>query len=202
MKHHAIPFLMETFLLSHSRMAPLKKAALLEGDVLQDLATGQLYKLHPTEEELERGVWEYNSYADWAKWHYVVLGGVTYAMHSGFIDWDQDILEWNPNEMGQWPFGVMPTEEEKFMDEVEEVLFLLDCHLEAELEWMDRIEEEENAEPEEDSSDEEDWVTDDEGYETSPEVDFDKWDYWALGKCSAIWRIQLYLDLEDGYWTL
>ena len=84
---------MGTFLLSHSRMSQLKKVAILKGDVLQDVATGQLFKLHPTEEEMRRGIWEYNSGADGARWHYVVLEGVTYAMHQGYIDWDQDVEE-------------------------------------------------------------------------------------------------------------
>ena len=52
------------FLLSPSRMSQLKHTAVLKGDVLQDVATGQLYKLHPTEEEMQRGIWEYHPEAD------------------------------------------------------------------------------------------------------------------------------------------
>ena len=58
------------FLLSPSRMSQLKHTAVLKGDVLQDVATGQLFKLHPTEEERQRGIWEYNAEADGA-------GGIT-----------------------------------------------------------------------------------------------------------------------------
>ena len=49
-------------------MSQPKHTAILRGDVLQDMATGQLFKLHPSEEEMQRGVWEYNSEADghWA----------------------------------------------------------------------------------------------------------------------------------------
>ena len=47
----------EISLLSPSRMSQLKHAATLKGDVLQDMATGQLFKLNPTDEERQRGVW-------------------------------------------------------------------------------------------------------------------------------------------------
>ena len=40
---------------SPSRMSQPKFTAILRGEVLQDVATGQLFKLHPSEEEL-RGV--------------------------------------------------------------------------------------------------------------------------------------------------
>ena len=101
-------------------MSQLKKAAILKGDVLQDVATGQLFKLHPTKEEMQRGIWEYNSEAD----------------------------------------------------------------------------------DDEDSDDDYDSTTEDEGYSTSPEVDFDKDDYWALGLNSFLWRISLYKESEDEFWTL
>ena len=70
----------------------------------------------------------------------------------------------------------------------------------AELEWMDRMEDEENEESDDDSDD--DFVTEDEGYNTSPEVDFDQYDYWALGLNSFLWRIDLYKEGQDGFWTL
>ena len=57
----------------------------------------------------------------------------------------------------------------------------------------------------EDDSDEdsdEDFITEDEGYNTSPEVDFDLQDYWALGLNNFLWRIDLYKEGEDGFWTL
>ena len=43
---------------------------------------------------------------------------------------------------------------------------------------MDRMEDEENEESDDDSDD--DFVTEDEGSNISPEVDFDQFDYWAL----------------------
>ena len=183
-------------------MSQLKKTAILKGDVLQDVATGQLFKLHPTKEEIQRGIWEYNSEADGARWHYVVLEGITYAMNGFYVDWDQEVEEWNPNEMGQWPFGIRLSEEELFLREVDDVLFLLECFLEAELEWMDGMDDEENAESDDAYDSDDDFTTEDEGYSTSPEVDFDKYDYWALGLNSFLWRISLYKESEDGFWTL
>ena len=183
-------------------MSQLKHAAILKENVLQDVATGQLFKLHPTEEEMQRGIWEYNSDADGARWHYVIVEGITYAINEFYIDWDdEDVQVWSPNEMGQWPFGNRLTEAEVFMREVDDVLFYLDCYLESELEWMQRMDEEEDAESDEDSDDY-DSTTEDEGYSTSPEVDFDQCDYWALGLNSFLWRVDLYKEGEDGFWTL
>ena len=45
-------------------MSQLKHSAVLRRDVLQDMATGQEYMLHPTEADRERGIWEYNEEAD------------------------------------------------------------------------------------------------------------------------------------------
>ena len=185
-------------------MSQLKKAAILKGDVLQDVATGQLFKLHPTKEEIQRGIWEYNSEADGVRWHYVVLEGITYAINECYVDWDQEVEVWSPNEMGQWPFGNRLSEEELFLRELDDVLFLLECYLEAELEWMDRIGDEENAESDDDEDSDDDYnsTSEDEGYSTSPEVDFDKYDYWALSLNSFLWTISLYKGSEDGFWTL
>ena len=47
-----------------------------------------------------------------------------------------------------------------------------------------------------------DETSEDEGYDTSPEVDFDLFNYWALGLNIFLLRIDLYKEGEDGYWTL
>ena len=167
--------------------------------MLQDVATGQLFKLHPTEEEMQRGIWEYNAEADGGRWHYIIVEGITYAINGCYIDWDGDVQEWSQNEMGQWPFGNRLTEEEVLIREVEDVLFSLECYLEADLEWMDSLDD--DAESDDDDSDD-DPTTEDEGYNTSPEVDFDQYDYWALGLNSFLWRIDLYKEGQDGFWTL
>ena len=72
--------------------------------------------------------------------------------------------------------------------------------MERELEWMERMDEEMEAESESDSD--EDPITEDEEYNTSPEVDFDAQDYWALGLNNFLWRIDLYKEGEDWFWTL
>ena len=114
--------------------------------------------------------------------------------------WDEnDMPVWNPNEMGQWPFGNQLSEKEVFLKEVDDVLFYLDSYLESELEWMDALEDLENEEPEDEDLDE---TSDDEGYDTSPEVDFELLDFWALGLNVFLLRIDLYKEGEDGYWTL
>ena len=53
-----------------------------------------------------------------------------------------------------------------------------------------------------DDDSDDDVITEDEGYNTSPEVDFDAQDYWALGLNIFLGRIDLYKEGEDGFWTL
>ena len=195
---------MGIFLLSPSRMPLLKHTAVLRGDVLKDVATGQQYKLHPSAQDLQEGIWQYHPQADGGNWNYVIRDGITYAVNELFIDWDDnDMPVWNPNDMGQWPFGNQLSEEEVLLKEVDDVLFYLDSYLEAELEWMDRMEDEENEDADafDDDSDIDD-VSEDEGYNTSPEIDFEQFDYWALGLNSHLWRIALYKESNDGFWTL
>ena len=104
--------------------------------------------------------------------------------------------------MGQWPFGNQLLEEEVFLNEVEEVLFSLESYLDNEIEWMDALEDLENEVPEDVDSDDDEETSEDEGYNTSPEVDFELLDYWALGLNSFLWRIDLYKEGQDGFWTL
>ena len=68
------------------------------------------------------------------------------------------------------------------------------------VEMVERVNDEMDAESDDDSDD--DVITEDEGYNTSPEVDFDQGDYWALGLNNFLWRIDLYKEGEDGFWTL
>ena len=77
--------------------------------------------------------------------------------------------------MGQWPFGNRLSDEEIFAREVKDVFFSLESYLDAEIEWMDMMEDEENEESDDDSD--VDVSSEDEGYNTSPEVDFDLLDY-------------------------
>ena len=184
-------------------MPLLKHTAELTGDVLKDVATGQQYKLHPSAQDLQEGIWQYHPQADGGQWNYVIRDGITYAVNELFIDWDDnDMSVWNPTDMGQWPFGNQLSDEEVLLNAIDDVLFSLDSYLENELEWMDRLEDEENEASDIDDDSDIDVVSEDEGYNTSPEVDFDLFDYWALGLNSHLWRINLYTDSEDGFWTL
>ena len=67
-------------------MSQMKHTAVLSGDVLRDVATGQQFMLHPTEKDIQRGVWEYHPAADGGRWHYIVREGVTYAVNGCFLD--------------------------------------------------------------------------------------------------------------------
>ena len=189
----------EISLLSPSRMS---YTAILTGEILTDVATGQKYKLKPTEQDLQEGIWEYHPQADGGNWHYIIRDGIKYAVNGCFLDWDGDMVEWCVAEMGQWPFGNQLSEEKVFLNEVEEVLFSLECYLENEIEWMDALEDLENEASPEDVDSDVDETSEDEGYNTSPEVDFNALDYWALGLNSFLWRIDLYKEGEDGFWTL
>ena len=91
----------------------------------------------------QKGIWEYNEEADGHRWHYIVVNDVTYALGC-YLDWEEEMEEWCQETMGQWPFGNRLSEEELFMREVDDVLFGLECHLEAELDWMDQMENEED----------------------------------------------------------
>ena len=178
-----------------------KKTAALEGQVLTDLTTGQRYMLAPSEEEMQQGIWQYDAQADAAAFNYIVVEGVTYAFNGIWVDWDEDILEWDTPTMGEWPFGNRLSEEEEYMREVNEVLERLEWDLEYELDEMDRMENEMMSEEEYEDESSEEEVTDDEGYETTPEVDFCAWDYWVMGVCNWLFRIDLYMD-DFGWWTL
>ena len=67
-------------------MSEMSHTAILCGDVLRDVATGQQYKLHPTEEDLQNGIWEYHPQADGERWHYIIKEGVKYAVNGCFLD--------------------------------------------------------------------------------------------------------------------
>ena len=114
-------------------MSQHKHSAVLRGDVLQDMATGQKFMLHPTDDDRQRGIREYNEEADGHRWHYIIVNDVTYALGC-YLDWEEEMEEWSQETMGQWPFGNRLSEEELFNREVDDVLFDLECHLEAELE--------------------------------------------------------------------
>ena len=82
-------------------MSPMKHTAELRGEVLKDLTTGQKLIINPTEGDVKEGIWQYDPEEDGARWHYIIIDGTTYAINPAFMDWEEDILEWNENEMGR-----------------------------------------------------------------------------------------------------
>ena len=94
----------------------MSHTAILSGEILKDVATGQQYKLNPSEQDLQEGLWEYHPQADGGNWHFMIKDGIKYAVNEFYIDWDEDDVQvWSPSEMGQWPFGNRLTEAEVFM---------------------------------------------------------------------------------------
>ena len=162
----------------------------LVGDVIYDPLTGLEYMMSPSDEERARGVIPYQ--LEIHRWIYIRVGGLVCAVSPYYIDWDSDIEECNPNEMGQWPFGFWATEEERIEQEAIDCLDLLLHHLEDELEEMDRLEDMMNeAENDDDNDSDEDPLSEDEGYVTTDEVDFEARDFWVFGLNPVLGRIQL-----------
>ena len=90
--------------------------------------------------------------------------------------------------MGQWPFGIQPTTDQRLLEEALNSLDFLDPYLQSE-EWeMDQIEAQE--EDGDDDDDDVNIVSEDEGYDSEDDDkgDIDKWDF---GIASVLWHIQL-----------
>ena len=105
-----------------------------------------------------------------------------YSIHPDLIDWNQGVEEWKEDIMGQWPFGIQLTVDQRLLEEALDYLDFLDSYLQFE-EWeMDKIEAQE-----EDDNDDVDIVSEDEGYD-SDEGEIDHWDF---GIAPVLWHIQL-----------
>ena len=104
------------------------------------------------------------------------------------IDWDQGVEEWKEDIMGQWPFGIQLTADQRLLKEALNCLDSLDSYLQFE-EWeMDQIEVQEQDDDDDDND--VDIVSEDEGYdsEDDDENDIDQWDF---GIAPVLWHIQL-----------
>ena len=87
--------------------------------------------------------------------------------------------------MGQWPFGVQLSAEQKLINEALDCLDSLDSYLQFE-EWeMDQIEAQEEAD-----DDDVDLGSEDEGYDTEDDDDIEE-DQWNFGIAPMLWQIQL-----------
>ena len=105
-----------------------------------------------------------------------MVEGQLYSIHPDLIDWDQGVEEWKEDIMGQWPFGIQPTADQRLLEEELNCLDFLNSYLQFE-EWeMDQIEAQEE---DNDDDDDVDIVSEDEGYdsEDDDEGDIDQWDF-------------------------
>ena len=142
-------------------------------NMLTDDKTGQQYMLSPSSQELERGIIQYVPELHAHFWSYIMVEGQLYSIHPDLIDWDQGVEEWKEDTMGQWPFGIQPTTDQRLLEEALNCLDFLDSYLQSE-EWeMDQIEaqEEDNDDDDDDDDDDDvDIVSEDESYD-SEDVD-------------------------------
>ena len=158
-------------------------------NILIDDKTGQQYMLSPSSQELERGIIQYVPELPGHLWNYILVDGQLYSIHPDLIDWDQGVEEWKEDIMGQWPFGIQFTADQRLLEEALNCLDFLDSYFQFE-EWeMDQIEAQEENDDDDDDNDV-DIVSEDEGYdsEDDDESDIDQWDF---GIALVLWHIQL-----------
>ena len=94
--------------------------------------------------------------------------------------------------MGQWPFGIQPTVDQRLLEEALNYLDFLDSYLQFE-EWeMDQIE------AQEEDDDDVDIVSEDEGYDSDDEDegDIDHWDF-GIGRVMA-YPVVKYYDVYNA----
>ena len=120
----------------------------------------------------------------------MLVDGQLYSIHPDLIDWDQGVEEWKEDIMGQWPFCIQLTADQRLLEEALNCLDFLDSYLQFE-EWeMDLIEAQEENDDDDDDDNDVDIVSEDEGYdsEDDDESDIDPWDF---GIAPVLWHIQL-----------
>ena len=116
-----------------------------------------------------------------------MVDGQLYSIYPDLIDWDQGIEEWKEDIMGQWPFGIHSTVDQRLLEEALNCLDFLDSYLQFE-EWeMDQIEAQQEND---DDVDDVDIVSEDEGYDSDDEDEGDI-DHWDFGIVPVLWHIQL-----------
>ena len=91
-------------------------------NILTDDKTGQQYMLSPSSQNY---VPELHAHL----WSYIMLDGQLYSIHPDLIDWDQGVEEWKEDIMGQWPFGIQPTADQRLLEEALNCLDFLDSYL-------------------------------------------------------------------------
>ena len=86
-------------------------------NILIDDETGQLAKLHPSVQELESGIIQYVRELHAHLWNYILVNGHLYSIHPDLIDWDQGVEELKEDIIGQWPFGIQLTADQRLLEE-------------------------------------------------------------------------------------
>ena len=84
-------------------------------NVLTDVETGKQYMLQPSVGEIEDGIIQFVPELHAHLWDYVMYDGQLYSYHPGMVDWDQGVEEWKESVMGQWPFGLQLSVEQKLI---------------------------------------------------------------------------------------
>ena len=159
-------------------------------NILTDVETGNQYMIQPSVQELEDGIIQYVPELHAHLWDYVMCDGQLYSNHPDLVDWDQGVEEWKESVMGQWPFGIQLSVEQKLINEALDCLDSLESYLQFE-EWeMDQIEAQEEADEEEEDDDDVDLVSEDENYDTEDDDDIEM-DQWNFGIAPMLWHIQL-----------
>ena len=159
-------------------------------NTLTDIVTGKKYKIQPSVEEIEDGIIPFVPELHADLWDYILCDGQLYSIHPDLVDWDQGVEERKESVMGQWPFGVQLSVEQKLIKEALDCLDSLDSYLQFE-EWeMDQIEAQEEADDDDDDDVDVDLESEDEGYETEDDDDIEM-DQWDFGIALMLWQILL-----------
>ena len=161
-------------------------------NILTDMVTGKKYKIQPSVEEIENGIIPFVPELHAHLWDYILSNGQLYSIYPDLVDWDQGVEEWKESVMGQWPFGVQLSVEQKLINDALDCLDSLDSYLQCE-EWeMDQIVAQEEADGDDDDDDDldVDLESEDEGYETEDDDDIEM-DQWNFGIAPMLWQIQL-----------
>ena len=101
-------------------------------NILIDDKTGQQYMLSPSSQGLERRIIQYVPDPHAHLWSYIMVDGQLYSIHPDLIDWDQGVEEGKEDIMGQWPFGIQPTVDQRLLEEALNCLDFLDSYLQFE----------------------------------------------------------------------
>ena len=86
-------------------------------NILTDVETGTQYMIQPSVEELEDGIIQFVPELHAHLWDYIMCDGQLYSNHPDLVDLDQGVEEWKESVMGQWPFGIQLSVEQKLINE-------------------------------------------------------------------------------------